>query len=90
MGRVRYRLHPLIPPGEGRGEGIEQVHVSHLKIYHYRFFDALVSTGVFTRKQVPLNAFDELIRILKPNGFFVVVLRIEDNDFYYNRLNRVS
>jgi len=34
MGRVRYRLHPL-PPGEGRGEGIEQVHASHLKIYHY-------------------------------------------------------
>ena len=36
MGRARYRLHPLSPPGEGRGEGIEQVHASHLKIYHYQ------------------------------------------------------
>ncbi|MGK7926959.1 MAG: aminotransferase class I/II-fold pyridoxal phosphate-dependent enzyme [Spirulina sp.] len=49
-------------------------------------FDAWVSTGVFTRNQVPLNAFDELIRILKPQGLLTVVLRKEDNDFYYKKL----
>ena len=46
-------------------------------------FDALVSTGVFTRNQVPLESFEELIRILKPGGIFAVVLRIEDDEFYY-------
>ncbi len=49
-------------------------------------FDALVSTGVFTRNQIPLNAFEELIRILKPGGIFGVVFRVEDNDFYYHRI----
>lgn len=47
-------------------------------------FDALVSTGVFTRNQVPLETFDELMRILKPGGIFAVVLRVEDDDLYYN------
>jgi dTDP-4-amino-4,6-dideoxygalactose transaminase/ubiquinone/menaquinone biosynthesis C-methylase UbiE len=46
-------------------------------------FDALVSTGVFTRHQVPLETFEEVIRILKPGGIFAVVLRVEDNDLYY-------
>jgi dTDP-4-amino-4,6-dideoxygalactose transaminase/ubiquinone/menaquinone biosynthesis C-methylase UbiE len=45
-------------------------------------FDALVSTGVFTRNQVPLESFEELIRILKPGGIFAVVLRVEDDDLY--------
>ncbi len=42
-------------------------------------FNALVSTGVFTRNQVPLESFQELIRILKPGGIFAVVLRVEDD-----------
>jgi SAM-dependent methyltransferase len=46
-------------------------------------FDALVSSGVFTRNQVPLESSQELIRILKPGGIFAVVLRVEDNDLYY-------
>ncbi|MBD2603453.1 aminotransferase class I/II-fold pyridoxal phosphate-dependent enzyme [Scytonema hofmannii FACHB-248] len=46
-------------------------------------FDALVSTGVFTRNQVPLETFEELIRVLKPGGIFAVVLRVEDDDLYY-------
>lgn len=46
-------------------------------------FDALVSTGVFTRNQVPLESFEELIRILKPGGIFAVVLRVEDDELYY-------
>jgi len=49
-------------------------------------FDALVSTGVFTRNQVPLGAFKELIRILKPQGILAVLLRVEDNGFYYKEL----
>jgi len=49
-------------------------------------FDALVSCGVFTRQQVPLNSFEELIRILKLEGLFLVALRVEDNDYYYNKL----
>jgi predicted TPR repeat methyltransferase len=51
-------------------------------------FDALVSCGVFTRQQVPLNSFEELIRILKPEGLFLLALRVEDNDFYYNQLKK--
>jgi ubiquinone/menaquinone biosynthesis C-methylase UbiE len=47
-------------------------------------FNALVSTGVFTRNQVPLESFQELIRILKPGGIFAVILRLEDDDLYYN------
>ncbi|MDJ0733378.1 MAG: methyltransferase domain-containing protein [Nostocaceae cyanobacterium] len=49
-------------------------------------FDAWVSSGVFTRKQVPLNAFEELIRILKPSGLIMVAFRVEDNDYYYNKI----
>lgn len=49
-------------------------------------FDAWVSSGVFTRKQVPLNAFEELIRILKPSGLIMIGLRVEDNDYYYNKI----
>ena len=49
-------------------------------------FDAWVSTGVFTRNQVPINAFEELIRILKIQGLLIVVLRAEDNDFYYKKI----
>lgn len=49
-------------------------------------FDAFVSCGVFTRQQVPLNSFVELIRILKPQGLFLVALRVEDEDYYYNKV----
>ncbi len=51
-------------------------------------FDALVSTGVFTRNQVPLESFEELIRILKPGGIFAVVLRVEDDDWYYKPIKK--
>ena len=50
------------------------------------FFDAWVSSGVFTRKQVPLNAFEELNRIVKPGGLIMIALRVEDNDYYYNKI----
>ena len=49
-------------------------------------FDAWVSSGVFTRKQVPLNAFEELIRIFKPGGLIMIALRVEDKNYYYNKI----
>lgn len=49
-------------------------------------FDALVSGQMFASKQVPLNAFSELMRILKPQGLLAMNLLVEDNDYYYNQL----
>lgn len=51
-------------------------------------YNALVSTGVFTRNQVPLNSFEELFRVLKPQGLVAIVVRVEDDGFYYNELLR--
>lgn len=51
-------------------------------------FDAWVSSGVFTRKQVPLNAFEELTRILKPGGLIMVALRVEDDGYYYQEIQK--
>ncbi len=51
-------------------------------------FDVLISCGVFTRRQVSLNSFEELIRILKSEGMFLLALRVENNDFYYNQLKK--
>jgi dTDP-4-amino-4,6-dideoxygalactose transaminase/SAM-dependent methyltransferase len=45
-------------------------------------FDALVSTGVFTRNQAPPESLGEMLRILKPGGIFAVALRLEDDGFY--------
>lgn len=52
------------------------------------YFDALVSSGVFTRNQVPLNSFEELTRILKPQGILAIVVRVEDDGFYDKELER--
>jgi len=67
-------------------QGLYQAELGKPLDFDSNSFDALVSSGVFTRGQVPLNAFEELIRILKPEGLFLVALRVEDNDYYYKRL----
>ncbi len=67
-------------------KGLSKAELGKTLDFEDNSFDALVSCGVFTRQQVPLNSFEELIRILKPEGLFLLALRIEDNDFYYNRL----
>lgn len=67
-------------------KGLSQAELGKPLDFESNSFDALVSSGVFTRGQVPLNAFEELIRVLKPDGLFMVGLRVEDNDFYYNKL----
>jgi len=67
-------------------KGLYQAELRKTLDFESNSFDTLVSSGVFTRGQVPLNAFEELIRVLKPEGLFMVALRVEDNDFYYNKL----
>ncbi|NER51006.1 MAG: methyltransferase domain-containing protein [Symploca sp. SIO1A3] len=42
-------------------------------------FDAIISVGVFTYNHAPSNAFDELIRITKPEGYIIFTMR---PDFY--------
>ena len=44
-------------------------------------FDAIIIIGVFVMAHVRSNAFDELLRITKPDGFIVFTLRPE---FYEN------
>lgn len=38
-------------------------------------FDACVSVGTFTVGHAPASAFDELVRIIKPGGYFIYSLR---------------
>jgi predicted TPR repeat methyltransferase len=45
------------------------------------YFDAAISVGVFSPGQGPSSAFDELIRIIKPGGYFIFTIRPE---FYEN------
>lgn len=40
-------------------------------------FDAIVCVGVFTYNHAPSHAFDELIRITKPEGYIVFTMRPE-------------
>nr|VFJ67614.1 MAG: Methyltransferase domain-containing protein [Candidatus Kentron sp. FM]VFJ67799.1 MAG: Methyltransferase domain-containing protein [Candidatus Kentron sp. FM]VFK16771.1 MAG: Methyltransferase domain-containing protein [Candidatus Kentron sp. FM] len=40
-------------------------------------FDAAIAVGVFSPGQGPPNAFDELIRIVKPGGYFLFTIRPE-------------
>ncbi|SMC24980.1 Methyltransferase domain-containing protein [Desulfacinum hydrothermale DSM 13146] len=40
-----------------------------------RYFDAVISVGVFTQGHAPPKAFDELVRITRPNGTIVFTLR---------------
>ncbi|MGD1803966.1 class I SAM-dependent DNA methyltransferase [Dapis sp. BLCC M126] len=42
-------------------------------------FDAIISVGTFTYNHAPSNSFDELIRITKPSGYIIFILRL---DFY--------
>ncbi len=37
-------------------------------------FDAIVSTGTFTEGHAPASAFDELVRLLEPNGVLIFTM----------------
>ena len=38
-------------------------------------YDAALATGVFTEGHAPASGFDEVVRIVKPGGYFVITLR---------------
>jgi predicted TPR repeat methyltransferase len=44
-------------------------------------FDAAISTGVFTAAHAPANAFDEIVRIVRPEGYIIFTL---SDDSYEN------
>jgi ubiquinone/menaquinone biosynthesis C-methylase UbiE len=37
-------------------------------------FDAIISTGTFTEGHAPASAFDELVRVLEPNGVLIFTI----------------
>lgn len=39
-----------------------------------RSFDAVISTGTFTQGHAPASAFDELVRLLEPNGMLMFTI----------------
>ena len=40
-------------------------------------FDAAISTGVFTAAHAPVSSFDEIVRIVRPEGYVVFTLSID-------------
>ena len=40
-------------------------------------YDAAIATGVFTEGHAPASGFDEIARIVKPGGHFVITLRAD-------------
>jgi ubiquinone/menaquinone biosynthesis C-methylase UbiE len=44
-------------------------------------FDAVVSAGTFTPNHAPPESFDELIRIVKPQGFIIFTIRVDMADY---------
>lgn len=43
-------------------------------------FDAVIAVGVFTQGHAPISAFDELIRIVRPDGYILFMLEVEFGD----------
>jgi SAM-dependent methyltransferase len=54
-----------------------QVGILGEKLDHYAAdsYDAALATGVFTEGHAPASGFDEVVRIIKPGGYFVITLR---------------
>ncbi|NEO80183.1 class I SAM-dependent methyltransferase [Moorena sp. SIO4G3] len=40
-------------------------------------FDAVVSAGTFSANHAPPESFDEFVRIVKPQGFIIVTIRVD-------------
>ena len=45
--------------------------------YETNQFDACVSVGTFTEGHAPASGFDEIVRIVKPGGHFIVTIRAD-------------
>ena len=67
-------------------KGLDRAELGKRLDFEDNSIDAWVSSGVFTRRHVPLNSFDELIRILKPQGLFAINIMVEDEGYYYNKI----
>ena len=49
--------------------------------YDTNSFDVCVSVGTFTQNHAPVSGYDEIVRIVKPGGLFIVAIR---EDLYLN------
>jgi predicted TPR repeat methyltransferase len=60
--------------------------------YETDTFDACVSVGTFTEGHAPAIGFDEIARIVKPGGHFIVTIRpdIYENDGYQDKVEAMT
>ena len=60
--------------------------------YESNSFDACVSVGTFTEGHAPPSGFDEIARIVKPGGHFIVTIRADvyENDGYQAKEQEMS
>lgn len=56
------------------------------------FFGAAISTGTFTPGHAPPSGFDEIQRVIRPGGYFVIVLRCDAGmtPDYQERLDQIE
>ncbi len=60
--------------------------------YESNSFDACVSVGTFTEGHAPSSGFDEIARIVKPGGHFIVTIRpdIYENEGYQDKVAEMT
>lgn len=60
--------------------------------YESNSFDACVSVGTFTEGHAPSSGFDEIARIVKPGGHFIVTIRpdIYENEGYKDKVAEMT
>ncbi len=60
--------------------------------YESKSFDACVSVGTFTEGHAPSSGFDEIARIVKPGGHFIVTIRpdIYENEGYQDKVAEMT
>ena len=60
---------------------LDQMVLGEALDYATDYFDAAISTGVFTAAHAPVSSFDEIVRIVRPEGYVIFTL---SNDSYEN------
>lgn len=55
-------------------------------------FDACTSVGTFTEGHAPASGFDEIARIVKPGGYFIVTIRegVYENDGFKDKEQKMA